>query len=204
VITSGALVLAGAGAFLLGAIPFSWILARLFCGLDIRTVGSGNVGATNVARSLGYGIGVAALLLDAAKGVAAVLLARYLFGVEAITAQATAGGLAVLGHNFTPFLGFRGGKGVATGAGVLGTLAPPVLLICLGVFTVTVALSRMVALGSVLASAALPPVAWLVDGHPSLIALAFLLAALVIIRHRGNLSRMMSGRENRLGGREKT
>ena len=155
--TGGGVVLAGAAAFFIGAIPFSWILARLFGNLDIRSVGSGNVGATNVARSLGYGVGVAALLLDAAKGVAAVLLARYLFGSEAITAQATAGGLAVLGHNFTPFLGFRGGKGVATGAGVLGTVAPLVLVICLAVFILTVAITRMVALGSVLASAALPP-----------------------------------------------
>jgi len=200
--TGGSLVLAGAGAFLLGAIPFSWILARLFGGLDIRTVGSGNVGATNVARSLGYGIGVAALLLDAAKGVAAVLMARLLFGDEAVTAQAAAGGLAVLGHNFTPFLGFRGGKGVATGAGVLGTLSPLVLVICLAVFIVTVALTRMVALGSVLASAALPVAAWLVGGDRSLVVLSFLLAALVIVRHRGNLSRMLSGREDRLGQRE--
>lgn len=201
--TGGTAVLAGAGAFLLGAIPFSWILARLFGGLDIRSVGSGNVGATNVARSLGYGIGVTALLLDAAKGVAAVLLARYLFGAEAATAQATAGGLAVLGHSFTPFLGFRGGKGVATGAGVLGTLAPLVLVICLAVFILTVAFTRMVALGSVLASAALPPVAWFVGGHPSLVVLAFLLGGLVISRHWGNISRMVSGREDRLGEREK-
>jgi glycerol-3-phosphate acyltransferase PlsY len=197
------MVVAGAGAFFLGAIPFSWILARLFGGLDIRSVGSGNVGATNVARSLGYGIGVTALLLDAAKGVAAVLLARYLFGAEATTAQATAGGLAVLGHNFTPFLGFRGGKGVATGAGVLGTLAPLVLVICVAVFILTVALTRMVALGSVLASAALPPAAWFVGGHPSLVVLAFLLGGLVIIRHWENISRMVSGREDRLGEREK-
>lgn len=200
--TGGALVLVGAGAFFLGAIPFSWILARLFGGLDIRTVGSGNVGATNVARSLGYGIGVTALLLDAAKGVAAVLLARHLFGAEALTAQAAAGGLAVLGHNFTPFLGFRGGKGVATGAGVLGALSPPVLLICLAVFILTVAFTRMVALGSVLASAALPATAWVVGGHRSLVVLSFLLAALVILRHRGNMSRMLSGREDRLGERE--
>jgi len=197
------MVLAGAGAFFLGAIPFSWILARMFGGLDIRSVGSGNVGATNVARSLGYGVGITALLLDAGKGVAAVLLARYLFGSEAIAAQATAGGLAVLGHNFSPFLRFRGGKGVATGAGVLGTLAPLVLVTCLGVFILTVALTRMVALGSVLASAALPPAAWFVSGDSSVVVLAFLLAGLVIVRHWGNITRMLSGREDRIGEGEK-
>ncbi len=201
--TAGAMILAGAGAFFLGAIPFSWILARLFGGLDIRSVGSGNVGATNVARSLGYGIGATALLLDVAKGVAAVLLARYLCGAEATAAQAMAGGVAVLGHNFSPFLAFRGGKGVATGAGVLGTLAPLVLVLCLVVFIVTVAITRMVALGSVLASAAMPPATWFLDGDPSLVLLALLLAGLVIVRHRGNIARMLSGREDRLGGGEK-
>lgn len=201
--TAGEMALAGAGAFFLGAIPFSWILARMFGGLDIREIGSGNVGATNVARSLGYGIGVTALLLDAAKGVAAVLLARDLFGSEAIAAQAAAGGLAVIGHNFTPFLGFRGGKGVATGAGVLGALAPIVLVVCLTVFIVTVVFTRMVALGSVLASATLPIAAWFVSGDASVVVLAFLLAALVILRHRGNISRMIGGREDRLGEEDK-
>ncbi len=201
--TAGAMILAGAGAFFLGAIPFSWILARLCGGLDIRSVGSGNVGATNVARSLGYGIGAIALLLDVAKGVAAVLLARYLFGAEATAAQAMAGGVAVLGHNFSPFLAFHGGKGVATGAGVLGTLAPLVLVLCLVVFIVTVIITRMVALGSVLASAAMPPATWFLDGNPSLVLLALLLAGLVIFRHRENIARMLSGREDRLGDGEK-
>ena len=201
--TAGAMILAGAGAFFLGAIPFSWILARLCGGLDIRSVGSGNVGATNVARSLGYGIGAIALLLDVAKGVAAVLLARYLFGAEATAAQAMAGGVAVLGHNFSPFLAFHGGKGVATGAGVLGTLAPLVLVLCLVVFIVTVIITRMVALGSVLASAAMPPATWFLDGDPSLVLLALLLAGLVIFRHRENIARMLGGREDRLGDGEK-
>jgi glycerol-3-phosphate acyltransferase PlsY len=201
-VTAGPAILAGAGAFLIGAIPFSFILARAFGGLDIRTVGSGNVGATNVARSLGYGIGAAALLLDAAKGVAAVLMARHLFGADA-AAQATAGGLAVLGHNFTPFLGFRGGKGVATGAGVVGALAPTVLVVCVAVFVVTVALTRIVALGSILASAALPAVAWLLDSERSLVVLTVLIAALVIGRHRENMARMVGGTEARLGGRRR-
>jgi glycerol-3-phosphate acyltransferase PlsY len=201
--TAGAVILAGVGAFFLGAIPFSWILARLCGGLDIRSVGSGNVGATNVARSLGYGIGAIALLFDVAKGVAAVLLARYLFGAEATAAQAMAGGVAVLGHNFSPFLAFHGGKGVATGAGVLGTLAPLVLVLCLVVFIVTVIITRMVALGSVLASAAMPPATWFLDGDPSLVLLALLLAGLVIFRHRENIARMLGGREDRLGDGEK-
>ncbi len=190
------------GAFLIGAIPFSWILARLFGGVDIRTVGSGNVGATNVARSLGYGVGISALLLDASKGVAVVLLARAVTGLEATGPQALAGGLAVLGHNFTPFLRFRGGKGVATSAGVLGVLAPAVLATCIAVFLAAVLITRIVALGSVLGAAALPPAAYFLEADPSLTGLALLLAVLVVVRHRSNLARILRGREGRLGDRE--
>ena len=195
-------ILAGVGAFFLGAIPFSWILARVFGRLDIRTVGSGNVGAANVARSLGYVVGVTALILDAAKGVAAVLIADAIVQGTSTLPLAIAGGLAVLGHNFTPFLGFRGGKGVATGAGVLGVLSPAVLLVCVGVFLVTVLSTRIISLGSVLAAAALPPAAYFTGGDASLTILTLLLAILVIVRHRPNLMRMLHGKEDRIGGQD--
>jgi len=191
-----------AAAFLLGAVPFSWLLARLVRGVDIRSVGSGNIGATNVARSIGMGPGLVALVLDAAKGSAAVLLARWLLAGEAHPAvlEALAGGMAILGHNFTPFMRFRGGKGVATGAGVFGVLAPWALLAAVLVFILTVAVSRMVSLGSVLAAASLPVAVYALDGGRAVVALSLLVASLVIARHRTNLRRILAGNENRLGG----
>jgi acyl phosphate:glycerol-3-phosphate acyltransferase len=194
--------LALGAAFVLGAIPFSWILARLLRGVDIRRIGSGNVGATNVARSLGYGPGVLALALDAGKGVAAVLLARGLGGEgdAASWVAAGAGGMAILGHSFNPFLRFKGGKGVATGAGVFGVLAPKALLAAVLIFVLAVLCSRMVSVGSVLAAAALPLAVHLAGGDRSVIVLALLVAALVIARHRANLARIFTGTESRLGG----
>jgi acyl phosphate:glycerol-3-phosphate acyltransferase len=188
--------------FVIGSIPCSWILARLAGGLDIRTVGSGNVGATNVARALGYGHGVVALLLDAAKGGAAVLVGRALgsgdpVGLEAILA----GGMSVVGHSFSPFLGFRGGKGVATGAGVFAMLAPWVLLPGAAVFAVTVTVTRMVSLASILAAAALPIAAAVEGAGAGVIVLALMVAAFVILRHHENLRRIFDGSERRIGGR---
>ena len=197
--------LAALVAFFLGSIPFSWILARLRGGIDLRATGSGNVGATNLARSVGYGAGTLALLLDAAKGAAAVLLARALAaeGPAGTTAEAIAGGLAILGHSFTPFLRFRGGKGVATGAGVFAILAPWALGVSVLVFAVAVAASRMVSVGSVLASATLPAAIFLLGGDRRVTALAILSSALVIARHRSNLARILAGNENRIGRRDR-
>jgi len=192
-------------AFLLGAIPFSWIIGRLAGGVDLRTTGSGNAGATNLARSLGLGAGLLGLGLDAAKGVAAVLLARAAaFGPGVSWQEVLAGALVILGHNFTPFLRFRGGKGVATGAGVFGTLAPWAFVVALAVFGVVVALSRTVSLGSVLAAAALPLAVHLIYGERKVTLLAALVAVLVIARHRANLGRIAAGSESRLGaGRDR-
>jgi len=191
-----------AAAFILGAVPFSWLVARLVRGVDIRGVGSGNIGATNVARSIGLGPGLAALALDAAKGSAAVLLARWFLAGEggAHTLPAVAGGMAILGHNFTPFLRFRGGKGVATGAGVFGVLAPWALLSAVLVFVLTVAVGRMVSLGSVLAAGSLPVAVYALGGGREVVVLSLLVAALVIARHHANLRRILAGRESRLGG----
>jgi glycerol-3-phosphate acyltransferase PlsY len=195
------LVLGFVSAFVLGSIPFSFLLARLVGGVDIRRVGSGNVGATNVARALGLGTGLVALGLDAAKGVAAVLLARSLLapGGPSPAGEALAGLSAILGHNFTPFLRFRGGKGVATGAGVFGVLAPWALLAAVLVFLITVAVSRMVSLGSVVAAAVLPIAVHLLEGGRGATLAAGAVAILVIARHRANLWRIARGTERRLG-----
>jgi glycerol-3-phosphate acyltransferase PlsY len=185
--------------FALGSIPFSWILGWIFAGIDIRRLGSGNVGATNLARSLGYRAGLAAFLLDAAKGAAAVLVARRIApGAE--SAPLWAGGMAVAGHMFTPFLRFKGGKGVATGAGVFAVLAPPSLLVALVVFLLAIAVGRMVSLASVLACVALPVAQLALGAGTGTVLLASLVGALVIARHRPNLVRILQGTEPRLGG----
>ena len=189
--------LAAACGFLCGSIPFSFVLARLG-GIDIRSVGSGNVGATNVTRALGWGAGVVALLLDAAKGAAAVLLAHRL-APGSPTAALWAGGMAIVGHNFTPFLRFRGGKGVATGLGVFAILAPGPLLLAVASFALTVALTRMVSFGSIVACAALPCAAYLLDAPRGVLILALLSCALVVFAHRANIARIAAGRERRLG-----
>jgi len=197
-----AAVLCATGAFLLGAVPFSWLLARMIRGVDIRGVGSGNIGATNVARSIGLGPGLLALALDVAKGSAAVLLARWLLAGDARlpVLEVIAGGMAILGHNFTPFLRFRGGKGVATGAGVFGVLAPWALLGAVLVFVLVVAIGRMVSLGSVLAAVSLPIAVLALGGRREIGVISVLVAVLVIVRHRANLQRILAGKENRLGG----
>jgi glycerol-3-phosphate acyltransferase PlsY len=185
--------------FALGAIPFSWILGRYFGGLDIRDLGSGNVGATNLARSLGWRLGMIAFILDAAKGAAAVLLARRIApGAE--TASLWAGGMAVLGHMITPLLRFRGGKGVATGAGVFAVVAPGALLVALGVFALTLLVGRMVSLASVLACVALPVAALALRADTGPLLLSCLMAVVVITRHRLNLVRILHGTESRVGG----
>lgn len=186
-------------AFALGSIPFSHLVARLR-GVDLRSVGSGNIGATNLARALGYGAGALGLLLDALKGAAAVLLARALPGDASTPAiQALAAVLSVAGHIFTPWLGFRGGKGVATGAGAFAVLAPSATLCALLVFAVVVSIGRMVSLASVLAAAALPVSAHFLGAPGATTAGAAAVAALVVTRHRDNLVRLVRGTENRLG-----
>ena len=186
-------------AFILGSLPFSQLIAKRR-GVDLRSVGSGNVGATNLARALGYGAGAAGLLLDAAKGGAAVGLARAILGA-ASTPAVTAGTavLAVAGHAFSPLLHFRGGKGVATGAGAFAVLAPRATLAALGVFAVVLALGRVVGLASVLAALTLPVAAHVLGAQRAVTAAAALVAALVILRHRDNLLRLVRGTEHRLG-----
>jgi glycerol-3-phosphate acyltransferase PlsY len=193
-------VLTLAGAYVVGSIPFSYLVARAFGVTDVRTVGSGNVGATNVMRSAGKGPGIAALVLDALKGALATGAASGLFpGSEWLPALAAVA--AVLGHVFPVWLGFRGGKGVATGAGAFLPLAPVATGTAAVVFVLVLLLGRYVSLGSMASAAALAAVAFL-SGSPRPVAIcAAAVALLVIVKHKANIERLLAGTENRLGTR---
>jgi acyl phosphate:glycerol-3-phosphate acyltransferase len=205
--------LAAVVSFLLGAIPSGLWIGRAVRGIDVREHGSGNLGATNVYRTLGPIWGILVLCLDAAKGVAAVWAARAIVtsgaeqrvaapGQESTTLLA-AGILgmvaAALGHMFTPFAGFRGGKGVATLAGAWATLAPLALAIALCAWILTFALGRVVSLASMVSALVLPVAAALTlgIGDPRFF-IAILVAALLVLRHRSNLTRLRRGEERRL------
>lgn len=203
---SAALWLAPVLAYLFGSISFSYLIVRALRGIDIRTVGSGNAGATNVLRAAGRGPAALALLLDIGKGVAAVWVARLLDASPPVVAAV--GVAAVLGHLYPVFFSFRGGKGVATAAGTLGSLAPVPTLLCLVVFAVVVAWKRYVSLGSVVVAALCPVlvVGFGVTGRLSpgweWLALATAaIGALIVWKHRENLQRLRRGVEKRIGER---
>jgi glycerol-3-phosphate acyltransferase PlsY len=205
------LIAVAAGSYLLGSIPFGYILVRLFQGIDVRSIGSGNIGATNVARTGGKGLAIATLALDAFKGWLAVFLVLTLPGIpvsgpaQLHTLATFAALMAVIGHMFPVWLGFKGGKGVATGLGVFLALAPKAVLIVLLLFIAIVALTRYVSLGSILASAAFPVALWWLDRDsfpPVALALCAAAALLVIIRHHQNIGRLMAGTESRFGARK--
>jgi glycerol-3-phosphate acyltransferase PlsY len=188
-------------SYLLGSIPFGYLLVRLFRGEDVRTGGSGNIGATNVARRSPV-LGVATLLLDAGKGFAAVLLAKTLFANPHSRFPLTvAAFFAVLGHVFPVWLKFRGGKGVATGFGSLLLIVPKSILCMVGIFVVMLAILRYVSLGSVVAAALLPILAWGLHeyGEARELFLLFATSLLIIWKHRQNLSRIAAGTEPKLG-----
>ncbi|HYA95739.1 MAG TPA: glycerol-3-phosphate 1-O-acyltransferase PlsY [Terriglobales bacterium] len=196
-------------AYLLGSIPFGYILVRIFRGQDVRESGSGNIGATNVARS-SPALGALTLLLDATKGFLAVT-AGSLIAVSAAhapaqrpspyTVVAVAAIFAVAGHMFPIWLKFRGGKGVATSVGVFLALVPKTLLLALALFVALVAVFRYVSLGSIIAAAAFPLIAYaLHDYHssPAMMAAMCAIAALIIIKHHENIRRLLASTESRL------
>jgi acyl phosphate:glycerol-3-phosphate acyltransferase len=197
------------GGYLLGSIPTGFLVGRAK-GIDIRKAGSGNIGATNAFRILGRTAGALVLLADAAKGflacwVAAGPGASCLASMTTVPASAReqlavmAGFAAILGHNYPCWLKFKGGKGVATTAGVLLALVPKALLIDLSVWLIVLGLSRYVSLASIAAALALPLAVWLAGGSPILIGLAALLGALAIYKHKANIRRLLLGTEHRLG-----
>ena len=193
-------------AYLLGSIPTGFLVAKAR-GVDIRTVGSGNIGATNVFRFLGKPAGVFVLLADAAKGwlatfVVAKLVAGWFFPDAGPLSREwfaiCAGLAAILGHNYTCWLHFKGGKGIATSAGVLVALVWGPLLIILGIWILVFALTRYVSLASICASFALPFATWWVDGSTNLIVVTAVLAALAIYKHKANIQRLIKGTEHRM------
>jgi glycerol-3-phosphate acyltransferase PlsY len=186
--------------YLIGSIPFSFIVARLFGVKDVRTVGSGNVGATNVMRSAGAAPGILALLLDGSKGAMTVFMARGLSSSEA--AVCAAGLFAVIGHLFPVWLGFRGGKGVATGAGLFLPLAPAALGGSVLAFIVTLAAFRYVSLASIVASLTLPAAALLLGASRAVVLTALVAALMVVSKHHANLGRLVRGAEPGLGAKK--
>jgi len=182
------LALAALSSYFLGALPFSAWIAR-WRGVDIRHLGSGNPGATNVARTLGLSAGALALLLDLGKGAAAAAL------VGVFHAPLAVAGFAVLGHNWSVFLRFGGGKGVATSLGVLFVVSLPAALATVGVWFVLVALTRKVSIGSVISMGFAPAFLWWVKADPTLVGLFVALAALSLFLHRANLRRLLKGQE---------
>ncbi|HLJ77984.1 MAG TPA: glycerol-3-phosphate 1-O-acyltransferase PlsY [Acidobacteriaceae bacterium] len=195
-------------AYLLGSIPFGYVLVRVFRKEDIREKGSGNIGATNVIRSGAKGLGAATFLLDVLKGFVAVMLCGAVMNAMQtpaavrMNAVAVAALFAILGHMFTVWLGFKGGKGVATAFGVFLALAPWAALAGLGIFIIVFALSRYVSLASIIAAAAFPVIVLLLHQRPRTAwstAVLFLIPFIVIVRHRQNIARLLSGTEYRFG-----
>ena len=193
--------------YLLGSIPTGFLIAK-GRGIDIRTVGSGNIGATNVVRSLGRPAGALVLLADATKGWLAVAvtgpLISTLFGVQADSLNGEwiricAGLAAILGHNYTCFLNFKGGKGIATSAGVLLALVPVSLFIILGVWIIVFALTRYVSLASIAASLTLPLATWLTGKSLALILVTSGMTVLAVYKHKANIQRLLNGTETRMG-----
>ena len=189
-------------SYLLGSIPFGYLVVRIKQGSDVRSVGSGNIGATNVFRAAGRGGAVLTLLLDAAKGYLAVLITALLTGY-ASPAVAMSAMAAILGHVFPIYLKFQGGKGVATGAGIFLFLAPVPLLITLALFVGVVAVSRYVSLGSIVGAAAFPVFYYLLkyfrNPSPWILFATLFCSCLIIVRHQENMQRLHAGTERKLG-----
>ena len=175
--------------YLAGSIPFGVIVARKM-GVDIRTKGSGNIGATNVGRVLGLGVGLLVLVLDALKGAAAVALATRYSGMDPVIAMA--GFAAILGHCFSPFLGGKGGKGVATSLGVFSVLAPPLAFVAVAVFLVVAGRTRIPALGSLAGVGAATVYALATRAPLDVSLLAVATAVLLFYTHRGNLAQLLA------------
>lgn len=195
-------------AYLLGSIPTGFLVARAK-GIDIRKAGSGNIGATNALRVLGKPAGILVLLVDALKGWVAVSVVAMLI-VEQFSPPAVLGGdrvfakivaslFAVLGHNYPCWLGFKGGKGIATSAGVLTALVPWALVIILSVWIVLIAVTRYVSIGSLAASATLPFATWVTTRDWTLTVVTGAMGALAIYKHKGNIQRLLNGTEPRFG-----
>ena len=198
------LVLWFVAAYFLGSIPTSWLVVKLVTGKDLRELGSGNLGATNLYRQLGWKWAIPAAIIDVAKGAIPVLVFAPEAGGGPLLA-ALLGITAVLGHVFSVFVKFKGGKGVATGAGVMLGFAPWAVLASAALWGLIVRLTGYVSLGSILAAAALPLAVWLLHPERRDVVWVFgLLAFLIIVLHRTNIKRLLAGTEHRFGRRAAT
>jgi glycerol-3-phosphate acyltransferase PlsY len=186
-------------AYGIGSTPFAWLLARRWGASDLRRIGSGNLGAANVFRASGITAGVLVALLDVAKGAVSVVVADRMGAGAA--AAAAAGMAAIVGHVYPVWLRFRGGKGVATACGVFAVLTPAAIAPALAVFVGTVWMTKYVSLGSVLATLALPPIAYATGSSVPVVLVACAACALILFRHRSNVVRLRTGTERRLGVR---
>lgn len=186
-------------AYFIGSIPFAWFLARRWGVTDLRQAGSGNLGAANVMRVTGVTAGAVVAALDMAKGAASVWLAGRLS--EAPSEVAVAGLAAMVGHIYPIWMCFRGGKGVATACGAFVVLAPAAAASALALFVGVVWATKYVSLGSVLASLALPPLAYALGSSNAVVAVAAAAAAIIVFRHRSNLARLRAHTERRFGAR---
>jgi glycerol-3-phosphate acyltransferase PlsY len=208
------IIVIAAAAYLLGSIPTGYLLVRIFRHQDIRSVGSGNIGATNVLRSGGKGLGAATFFLDMLKGCSAVWLGGFLGALllpptPLRTAQALAALIAVLGHMYPVWLRFKGGKGVATGFGVFLVSAPWAALAAISVFFIVLFLSRYVSLASILGAGSFPAFAWYFNRTQTgphattfFIAVQFAVALLIIVKHHQNIRRLFAGTESRFGAKK--
>ncbi|HWW15888.1 MAG TPA: glycerol-3-phosphate 1-O-acyltransferase PlsY [Candidatus Dormibacteraeota bacterium] len=194
-------------SYLLGSIPFGYLLVRIFYGEDVRQSGSGNIGATNVSRKSPV-LGVLTLLLDALKGTAAVAvsykLADRMVPIPTYEQMALAALFAVIGHMFPMWLRFRGGKGVATALGSFVVIAPKAVLVAVVIFIAVVAISRYVSLGSIIAVGAFPLIAWIIhqfDVSSAGLAMMSVASLLIIAKHHENIRRLLAGTESRIGAR---
>lgn len=183
--------------YLSGSIPFGLLIARVAMGVDVRNAGSGNIGATNVLRVAGSRAGAVTLALDALKGWAPVALSQFLGAPEIVIAAV--GLAAFLGHVYPLFLGFRGGKGVATAFGVLLALFAKIALLIVGVWLLVAAIFRYSSLAALMAAVAAPVLVWVLDGRPSYVGLAVMICGFILIRHRENIARLMAGHEGKIG-----
>ncbi len=188
-------------SYLIGSIPFSFLTGKYIGGIDIRNYGSGNTGATNVFRVVGKKAGAIAFLGDFLKGFIVAIIIKNAIGIDIAVICSV---MAIVGHCYPIFLGFKGGKGVATGSGTVFALYPLVGIILLSVFIIIAAIFRIVSLSSISAAIAFPLVSFLLNTHSYFLIYSILIGLFVVYRHKSNIARLIAGKESKINSRTKT